>query len=133
MGETNYQTNKDIILNEKKGKYKNYQKEYYKNNIELLKKMQENNIDPCLKIKKEAVRERAINRYHNMTDKEKQKLKDYQKEYRKNMTDEQKQKYKDYAAKKLIKILKKIMIIMIIMMMMIRKKFMMIIKRFIRL
>ena len=40
-------------------------------------------------------------KYHNMTDEEKQKYKDYQKEYRKNMTDEQKQKYKDYVVKKL--------------------------------
>ena len=31
-----------------------------------------------------------------MTDDQKQKIKDYQKEYRKNMTDEQKQKLKDY-------------------------------------
>ena len=31
-----------------------------------------------------------------MSDEQKQKLKDYQKEYRKNMTDEQKQKLKDY-------------------------------------
>ena len=31
-----------------------------------------------------------------MSDEQKQKLKDYQKEYRKNMTDEQTQKLKDY-------------------------------------
>ena len=31
-----------------------------------------------------------------MSNEQKQKLKDYQKEYRKNMTDEQKQKLKDY-------------------------------------
>ena len=31
-----------------------------------------------------------------MSDEQKLKLKDYQKEYRKNMTDEQKQKLKDY-------------------------------------
>ena len=31
-----------------------------------------------------------------MTDEQKQKRRDYQKEYVKNMTDEQKQKYKDY-------------------------------------
>ena len=31
-----------------------------------------------------------------MNNEEKQKLKDYQKQYRKNMTDEQKQKSKDY-------------------------------------
>ena len=31
-----------------------------------------------------------------MTDEQKQKHRDYQKEYKKNMTDEQKQKLKDY-------------------------------------
>ena len=31
-----------------------------------------------------------------MTDEQKQKRRDYQKEYKKNMTDEQKQRYKDY-------------------------------------
>ena len=35
-------------------------------------------------------------KYRNMNDEEKQKLKDYQKQYRENMTDEQKQKSKDY-------------------------------------
>ena len=30
-----------------------------------------------------------------MTDEERQKIKDYQKQYRENMTDEQKQKYKN--------------------------------------
>ena len=30
-----------------------------------------------------------------MTDEQKQKIKDYQKQYRENMTDEQKQKYKN--------------------------------------
>ena len=34
-----------------------------------------------------------------MTDKQKQKNRDYQKEYRKNMTDEQKQKLKGYQKK----------------------------------
>ena len=41
-------------------------------------------------------------KYHNMTDEQKQKLKDYQKEYRKNMTDEQKQKYKEARNKRQI-------------------------------
>ena len=35
-------------------------------------------------------------RYHNINDEEKQKLKDYQRQYRENMTDEQTQKSKDY-------------------------------------
>ena len=39
---------------------------------------------------KEARNKRDIYKYHNMTDEQKQKMKVYQKEYRKNMTDEQK-------------------------------------------
>ena len=35
-----------------------------------------------------------------MNDEQKQKLKDYQKEYRKNMTDEQKQRYKEAKNKR---------------------------------
>ena len=31
-----------------------------------------------------------------MTDEQKQKIKDYQKQYRENMTDEQKQRYKSH-------------------------------------
>ena len=34
-----------------------------------------------------------------MSDEQKQKRRDYQKEYQKNMTDEQKQKQKDYLRK----------------------------------
>ena len=40
-----------------------------------------------------------------MTDQQKQKLKGYQKEYRKNMTDEQKQNLKDYQKEYYKKIL----------------------------
>ena len=39
---------------------------------------------------------KIIKKHENMSDEQKQKLKDYQKEYRKNVTDEQKQKLKDY-------------------------------------
>ena len=35
---------------------------------------------------------KILKKYENMSNEQKQKLKDYQKEYRKNMTDEQKQK-----------------------------------------
>ena len=35
-----------------------------------------------------------------MTDEQKQKRRDYQKEYRKNITDEQKQRYKETKKKK---------------------------------
>ena len=34
-----------------------------------------------------------------MTDEQKQKIKEYQKQYKKNMTDEQKQKIKEYQKK----------------------------------
>ena len=33
-------------------------------------------------------------KYHSMTDEERQKYKEYQKNYRKNMSDEQKQRYR---------------------------------------
>ena len=35
------------------------------------------------------------NRNNKMTDEQKQKIKDYQREYKKNMSDEQKQRYKE--------------------------------------
>ena len=44
----------------------------------------------------EAKNKHKKDKYHNMNHEEKQKLKVYQKQYRKNMTDEQKQKSKDY-------------------------------------
>ena len=44
---------------------------------------------------KEARNKRNKDKYHTMTDGERQKNKEYQKEYRKNMTDEQKQRYKE--------------------------------------
>ena len=67
--ERNYEKNKDVLLNRSK--------EYYINNKEL-------------------IRERANNKYKLLSEDEKQKMKDYQKQYRENMTDEQKQKMKDY-------------------------------------
>ena len=39
-------------------------------------------------------------KYRNMTDEERQKKKEHQKEYRKNMTDEQKQRYKEKRNKR---------------------------------
>ena len=42
---------------------------------------------------KEARNKHDKDKYHNMTDEQKQK--DYQKEYKKNMTDEQKQRYRE--------------------------------------
>ena len=37
--------------------------------------------------------------YHSMTDEERQKYKEYQKNYRKNMSDEQKQRYREARSK----------------------------------
>ena len=42
---------------------------------------------------KEARNKRDKDKYHNMNDEQKQKEKNYQKNYRKNMSDEQKQRY----------------------------------------
>ena len=39
---------------------------------------------------------KILKKCENMSDEQKQKIKDYQKEYKKNMTDEQKRKLKDY-------------------------------------
>ena len=75
MSEKNYQTNRDIVLNGEKEKYKNYQKEYYKKNIKLLRKNAREKYRSLPEDKKEAVRERALNRYHNMTDEEKKNIK----------------------------------------------------------
>ena len=49
---------------------------------------------------KEARNKRGKDKYHNMTDEERQKKKEYQKEYRKNMTDEKKQRYKENRNKR---------------------------------
>ena len=87
---------------EEKQKLKEYQKEYreanrdtkleyYKNNIELMRKNARERYRSLPEDKKKAVIEHAKNKYHNMTDEQKQKYKDYQKEYQK----------KYYEAKKL--------------------------------
>ena len=49
---------------------------------------------------KEASNKSGKDKYRNMTDEERQKKKEYQKEYRKNMTDEQKQRYKENRNKR---------------------------------
>ena len=52
--------------------------------------------DEQKQIFKEAKNKHKKDKYHNMNDEEKQKLKDCQKQYRENITEEQKQKSKDY-------------------------------------
>ena len=58
---------------------KEYQKEYYINNKELIK-------------------EHAKNKYKSLTEDKKQKIRDYQKQYRKNnpLTEDKKQKMREY-------------------------------------
>ena len=70
--ETYYQKNKDVILNRAK--------DYYENDKESLRE-QEINTEIYLK-KKKIKRENMENRYHNMCEENKQRLKECQKNYR---------------------------------------------------
>ena len=94
----------------------NKSKEYYRNNRELIRERAKkllsedekeiireyhrsrhhNMTGEQIQIFKEAKNNHKKDKYHNMNNQVKQKLKDYQKQYRKNMIDEQKQKSKDY-------------------------------------
>ena len=70
MSETTYyHRNRDIMLNRAKN--------YYENNKELLWERAKNK---CRSLSEDEKYQKA--RYHNMSDEEKQKLKDYQKNYR---------------------------------------------------
>ena len=65
---------------------KNKAKEYYINNRDVtLNRAKEYYMN-----NKESIKEHSKNKYESSTDGKNQKMKDYQKEYRKNMTDEQK-------------------------------------------
>ena len=71
---TYYQRNREVILNRAK--------DYYKNNKKLLREREQKiNIENYLK-KKNIKRENGKNRYHNMSEEKKQKLEEYQKNYR---------------------------------------------------
>ena len=63
------------LLSKKQNVILNKAKDYYKNNKERL------NTETYLKKKKENEREYWKNRYHNMSEEKKQKLKEYQKNY----------------------------------------------------
>ena len=67
-----YQRNRDFILNRAE--------DYYKNNKEILT---DNAIDKYRNLSEEANKKRGYgkNRYENMSEKKKQKLKEYQKHY----------------------------------------------------
>ena len=69
---TYYQKNRDIMLNAK---------EYYKNNKDLLREQAKNKYRSLSKDEKDIKKQYQKARY-NMRDEEKQRLKDYQKNYR---------------------------------------------------
>ena len=71
---TYYQRNRDVALNKAKEYYKIIMKE---------KSKQEINIETYLKRIRMKKREYGKNRYHNMSEEKKQKLKEYQRKYRK--------------------------------------------------
>ena len=70
---TYHQRNRDVILNRAK--------DYYENDKERLESKQEINTETYLK-EKNKKREYRKNRYHNMSEEKKQRLKEYQKNYR---------------------------------------------------
>ena len=65
---TYYQRNRDVILNRAK--------DYYENDKKRLKSTQEINIETYLK-KNKKKREYGKNKYHNMSEEKKQRLKEY--------------------------------------------------------
>ena len=70
---TYYQRNRDTMLNRAK--------DYYENNEELLREGAKNKYRSLLKDEKDIKKQYQKSRY-NMSDEEKQRLKDYQKNYR---------------------------------------------------
>ena len=69
----NYQRNREKILN--RGK------EYYKNNIEILRQQAKSKCTEFSDEEKNIKREYGRNRYHNMSKEKKQRLKEYQKKF----------------------------------------------------
>ena len=69
-----YQRNRDIILNRAK--------RYYHDNIEALKKKAKHKYRELSEEEKGIKREDGRKRYHNMSEEDKQRLKEYQREYR---------------------------------------------------
>ena len=76
MSETTYyRRNREVILNRAK--------DYYENSKELLREREQKiNIENYLKRKTYKKRVRKKKRYHNMSEEDKKKLKEYHKKYR---------------------------------------------------
>ena len=75
MGEiTYYKRNRDVILNRAK--------RHYSGNIELLREKAKNKYRELSEEEKNIKREYGRNRYHNISEEKKQRLKEYQKNYR---------------------------------------------------
>ena len=72
-GTTYYERNRDVILNRPK--------DFYKNNKELLRERAKNKSRELPEKEKDVKRLYQIDRYHKMTAEEKQRLKEYQKNY----------------------------------------------------
>ena len=70
---TDYQKNRDVILNRAKG--------FYENDKERLREQARNKYRN-LSEEKNKKREYGKNRYHNMSEEKKKRLKEYQKNYR---------------------------------------------------
>ena len=75
MSKTTYEErNRDVILNQAK--------DYYKNSKELLRERAKDKYRELSEDEKNIKRECGRNRYHNMSDKKKQRLNEYQRIYR---------------------------------------------------
>ena len=72
-GTTYYQRNKDVILNRAN--------EYYRNNKDELKVKARDKSRELSKDGNDVKRQYQRNRYHNMSDADKRRLKEYQKDY----------------------------------------------------
>ena len=80
---------------------KEYQKEYYINNKRLLKELAKNKHKSLTEDEKQKIKDyqKQYRENNPLTEDKKENMREYQKQYRKNMTDEQKQKMKDYQTK----------------------------------
>ena len=70
-GSTYYQRNREVMLNRAK--------RYYHDNVEVLREKAKNKFTELSEKEKNIKREYGRNRYHNMTEEKKQRLKEYQK------------------------------------------------------
>ena len=84
------------MTEDEKQKIKDYQKQYRENNPLTEDKKQK--MKKCYINSKDLILEHAKNKYKSLTEDEKQKKKDYRKQYRQNnlLTEDKKQKMKEY-------------------------------------